>query len=78
MTTKTKVILLIAGTAIAGTGFWLWWRQKDAVPASAVPIMAQAKAVLAGSQAAAAGTSSPVTPQSFFPTDIPLPVIATT
>lgn len=77
MTHKTKIILLVSAGAAAGVGFWLWWRQKDAVPASAVPLMQQARAVMEG----ATGSPNPVTDaalvQSVFPTDMPLPTTTT-
>lgn len=73
MTKSTKAILIIAATGIAGTAFWLWWRQKDAVPASAVQVMQQAKAVLVGSQPPG---SQVLSAQPIFPGDIPLPVIS--
>jgi hypothetical protein len=72
MTTKSKIIWALAIGTVGGTAFWLWWRQKDAVPPAAVPVMAQAKAILAGTPAAAAAANLS-TIQSIFAHDIPLP-----
>ncbi len=78
MTNRTKVILIIIGAGAAGTGFWLWWRQKDAVPPSAIPILQQARAVLAGTTAsgtpAGSGSENSIL-SSIFGNYIPLPTI---
>lgn len=64
MKAKTKIFWIVAGTAVAGTGFWLWWRQKDAVPPSAIPIMQQARAVIGTASVTATPGTAPTAPST--------------
>lgn len=83
MTNKTKIIWIGVGTVVLGGAIWIWWRQKDAVPLTAMPVMQQARAVLATtSSGTASSTTSPqatsalglqATLESLIPGYIPLP-----
>lgn len=84
MTSKAKIIWIGLGSLLVATGIWLWWRSKDAVPLAAVPVMQQARAVLAisaGGTAAPAATPAAITAdftqtvlQSVIPGYVPLPI----
>lgn len=47
MTTKKIIILSSVILTAGGLGFYLWWRQRDSVPQSALPQMGQARITLA-------------------------------
>lgn len=71
MQTNKKIIWIAASTAIAGTGFWLWWRQRNGVPPSAVPIMQQARAVIGTSTTPIASAAASASTDSLLASIIP-------